>query len=662
MQHIIFKEADSYKAAILIKPSQLLETDLRRYYLTKLIAKGVSQDQIIALSVRTNPTGKVTATIAKEYLNKALKAIHNLGITTLFVCDSTYFKVLTKKAKTEPHYGYVVPCAIAGYEHMNIVLGVNYQAIYYNPKLQDSLDLGLATLANKMLGVYTPVGSSIIRTANYPESTHDIAIALAALHEHPVLTCDIETFSLDFWKAGIGTIAFAWNKNEGTAFTVDYKVIPDANTPGLTYANEIDNVHVKRLLREFFDTYEGIVIYHNGNFDIKILVYELWMYGDFFATEEMLQGIEVLTKNTEDTKLIAYLATNATVGNNLKLKSIAQAFAGNYAQEDITDIRLIARDSLLEYNLVDCLSTWYAFDKYYQTMCDEGQLEVYRNIMLPSISLILQMELTGMPLNMETVTKTEATLLRVQRGATDELTKSTVLQSFSHQLQKEEMVLKNLLLKVKVKPIEDFHHIQFNAKSNKHLRNLLYTYLGYDVVDVTKTGLPATGAKTLKKLLIKAKCKEHESIFNALIELAEVSILLNTFINAFKNKAVAKSNGRWYLHGNFNIGGTVSGRLSSSKPNMQNIPSTGTKYAKSIKECFSAPDGWIMVGADFSSLEDRISALTTKDPNKLKVYEGHTIYELIIDGACHHIRDDATICYEGKSYTGEEFYETYSTL
>jgi hypothetical protein len=59
------------------------------------------------------------------------------------------------------------------------------------------------------------------------------------------------------------------------------------------------------------------------------------------------------------------------------------------------------------------------------------------------------------------------------------------------------------------------------------------------------------------------------------------------------------------------------------------------------------------------SLEDMISALTTKDPNKLKVYIGHTVYELVIDGTSHHIRDDAVIDYDGKSYTGVEFYDKY---
>lgn len=94
---------------------------------------------------------------------------------------------------------------------------------------------------------------------------------------------------------------------------------------------------------------------------------------------------------------------------------------------------------------------------------------------------------------------------------------------------------------------------------------------------------------------------------------------------------------------------------------MQQIPSSKSPYAKPIKKCFKAAPGWLLIGLDFASLEDRISALTTKDPNKLKVYMGVSVYKVTINGIDHHIRDDDTITYDGKTYTGEEFYEAYSS-
>ena len=62
---------------------------------------------------------------------------------------------------------------------------------------------------------------------------------------------------------------------------------------------------------------------------------------------------------------------------------------------------------------------------------------------------------------------------------------------------------------------------------------------------------------------------------------------------------------------------------------MQQIPSTGSPYAKPVKKIFTAPKGYVFCGADQRSLEDRISALTTKDPNKISVYtdgyDGHCL-------------------------------------
>jgi DNA polymerase-1 len=126
----------------------------------------------------------------------------------------------------------------------------------------------------------------------------------------------------------------------------------------------------------------------------------------------------------------------------------------------------------------------------------------------------------------------------------------------------------------------------------------------------------------------KDKAKEVLGILKHLKALNEVDKIRSTFIPAFEQKTY-KHKDSWNLHGNFKLGGTVSGRLSSSAPNMMNLPSTGTVYAKQIKRCFKAPKGYLMVGADFSSLEDRISALLTKDPNKLSVYsegfDGHAL-------------------------------------
>lgn len=95
--------------------------------------------------------------------------------------------------------------------------------------------------------------------------------------------------------------------------------------------------------------------------------------------------------------------------------------------------------------------------------------------------------------------------------------------------------------------------------------------------------------------------------------------------------------------------------------NLQNLPS-GSRYGKLIKSCVEAPPGKLFVSSDFNGLEDRINTVLTKDPNKVKVFTGMRIFELNVNGTIHHIREDATINFDGKVFTGEEFYEAYCVL
>jgi DNA polymerase-1 len=285
-------------------------------------------------------------------------------------------------------------------------------------------------------------------------------------------------------------------------------------------------------------------------------------------------------------------------------------------------------------------------------MVQDKQEEVYKEIFLKSIPVILQMELTGMPLNISKVHSLQMKYARKLNNLSTAIQKFPLIQSFTKQLQQEEMVIKNLLLKEKVKPITDFADICFNPQSTKHLRKFLYETHRLPQKDYTKTGLPGTGNKTLQKLIIeliyqnnftkdeleanlstinqiqqkdknRGIALEITHILQHLIDRANLQIIQQNFIKAFISNSYNQSNlgTVHYLYGSFKLGGTVSGRMSSASPNLQNLPSTGTIYAKDIKSCFEAPSGWLMAGADFSSLEDRVSALTTKDKNKLAVYE-----------------------------------------
>ncbi|RLD78637.1 MAG: hypothetical protein DRJ15_11125, partial [Bacteroidetes bacterium] len=202
----------------------------------------------------------------------------------------------------------------------------------------------------------------------------------------------------------------------------------------------------------------------------------------------------------------------------------------------------------------------------------------------------------------------------------------------------------------------------FNPGSPKQMRMLMFEHLELPTQGKTPSGAFSTDGKTLNRLIVHPDVRGITPVVKLLENIAELhkaSKILEAFVPAFLNRTCIK-NGWHHLMGSFNLGGTVSGRLSSSGPNLTNIPSTGSDYAKMVKECFEPPKGWIFCGADFSSLEDRISALQTKDPNKIKIYAGTQLYTLTINGIIHHILEDDIIEYDGKQLTGKSFYDTYS--
>lgn len=625
MRHILFDETStSFPVAILVKRTSFNKQELLNNYVTPLGNLGVSAKDVIAFTLSYNDVGKAPAGHIKDYLVKLLPALDSLGVKYLYVADSSYFKVLAGQVKAEPHHGYVLPCKIKGYEHMHVVLGINYQALIYNPELQAKLDLGLKTLASHVAGAYQAPGTGIIHSALYPHGIQAIAYELNKLHQYPSLSCDIEAFSLRFNEAGIGTIAFAWDKHNGIAFACDYREHYNADI-GLRIGHQEANPEVRALLKEFFTAYKGELTFHKADYDLKAIIYALWMK-DLLDTEGLLNGLGIMCERLHDTKIIAYLATNSTAGNILGLKSLAHEFAGNWAVEDIKDIRKIPLDNLLQYNLVDCLSTNYVKEKYYPVMVADNQEELYTNLMMPSLKMLIQTELTGMPMSRAKIQEVKAELQVIQVTHLTLIQNSTVVKTVELLLQTSAMEAANAKLKVKQHPLEKFSGVGFNPNSGPQLQRLLYEQMGLPVLDLTDTKQPATGAETIEKLIHHTSEPAYKDLLSALIEYGKVTKILSTFIPAFEGAISKDDSDTVWLHGSFNLGGTVSGRLSSSEPNLQNIPAN-SQYAKLIKECFVGPTDWLFCGADFNSLEDMISALTTKDPNKLKVYE---------DGYCGH--------------------------
>jgi DNA polymerase-1 len=272
-------------------------------------------------------------------------------------------------------------------------------------------------------------------------------------------------------------------------------------------------------------------------------------------------------------------------------------------------------------------------DKYQPIMVADQQLDIYENIFKPAVADIIQMQLTGMPVNMERAIVVNGILTAEEKTAVDRIMASPIIQRFVYRLEEKHVEKRNAALKKKQIAMGDEPQ-EFNPNSDPQMRELLFNYLNLPVINLTDSKLPSTDGETIEALMNRVDDPEIKELLEAFQMYAIVNVLTTNFMPSILG-SVKGPDGWHYLFGNFNLGGTLSGRLSSSKPNLQNLPSTGKghpiklKYAKLIKSCFQAPPGWLFVGIDFSSLEDRISALTTKDPNKLKVYtdgyDGHSM-------------------------------------
>lgn len=650
MQFLRFSDSETFKVALLVKYSNFKEAEVREAYVRPLVERGITIDTIMAASLPYNSQGKIPVGYAKEYLKEILPLLASAGVDTLYVADAAYFKALTKAKKSEPNLGYVLPTEFEGLK-FNVILGINHHSITYNPNNESKLILSLDSLADFNKGKLVELGSDIIHYEYYPETLTEIRDTLNALKDRPELYADIEAFGLVKETAGIGTIAFAFNKHEGVAFCCDYEETPD----GEFKAKQIENHAVREMLKEFFTAYKGTIYWHGANYDIGVIIRTLWMKSvdDY---EGLLEGLEVMCPKNRwnDTRLIAVLALNSCSRNSYGLKDLAHSYAGNYAHEEIKDIRKADKKSLLKYNLIDTLCTAYVAETYHPIMVEENQNQLYPFFM-EAQKTIIHMELVGMPVNINKVAGLRGELQTII-DKNDAIISSHPAYSeatYVHRCRKAEAA--NKKLKKLRKTSDDFADEVLNLNSGSQLAMLLYEVIGLPIIETTETGAPATGGDVLENLKEITNNQEVKDLLTAIIERAGAIKILSTFVPAFE-KATPLNEHFAMLQGSFTLGGAVSGRMSSSKPNLQNLPSN-SDYGKAVKKCFQAPRGWLFTGADFNSLEDYISALTTKDPNKLKVYSGLKQYRITVNGKTQIINEESEVKYDGELLTGEALYE-----
>ncbi|MFH0830468.1 MAG: DNA polymerase I, partial [Parcubacteria group bacterium] len=205
--------------------------------------------------------------------------------------------------------------------------------------------------------------------------------------------------------------------------------------------------------------------------------------------------------------------------------------------------------------------------------------KIFTEIELPLISVLTDMEFRGVKVD----TKILATLAKQYKRRTEQIRK----QIYKHAKG------------------------EFNISSPQQLQQVLFTRLGIQTADIkrTKTGL-STAASELDKL------RGVHPIIDLISEYRELTKLTSTYLEALP-ELVEPGTGR--VHTSFNQTITATGRLSSSDPNLQNIP-VRTEVGNEIRKTFVAEPGSKLVSLDYSQIELRIAAHMTQDPGLIKAF------------------------------------------
>jgi DNA polymerase-1 len=147
----------------------------------------------------------------------------------------------------------------------------------------------------------------------------------------------------------------------------------------------------------------------------------------------------------------------------------------------------------------------------------------------------------------------------------------------------------------------------FNVNSTDQLRFILFDKLGLPVIKKTSTGKPSTDASVLKKI-------DHPLI-EALLEYRELEKLRSTYVDGYLPLVAA--DGR--IHTRFNQMAATTGRLSSDRPNLQNIP-VRSESGRTIRRAFVAGEGAQFLVADYSQIELRVLAHMSGDPFLIEAF------------------------------------------
>lgn len=279
-----------------------------------------------------------------------------------------------------------------------------------------------------------------------------------------------------------------------------------------------------------------------------------------------------------DVALAAYL-TDPSKNNDLDTN--AATYLGVYFDNSAnTQLSLLDEDMDTDTTGKYALVIYHLAEKLKKIIEDNNQHVLYYKVELPLIRVLANMQVTGVQVD------------------TQELIK------FGEFLQEKILFLE--------KVIYELAGEEFNINSPKQLGEILFEKLGLKGGKKTKTGY-STKADVLEKLA------PNNEIVQNVLEYRTYQKLKSTYCDGLSALVNPKTQ---RIHSVFHQMGTVTGRLSSSEPNLQNIP-TRTELGRELRKMFTARDGYVLIDADYSQIELRVLAHLAEDPIMTEAFKNN---------------------------------------
>ena len=292
-----------------------------------------------------------------------------------------------------------------------------------------------------------------------------------------------------------------------------------------------------------------------------------------------LRGIE------GDTMIASYLL-NPTKHNH-NLGEIAQEYLDrsvtNYKEVVGTGMKAVTFDQIglekaRDYSCEDADVTLQLSHLLFPKLKEDGFKELFDQVEMPLVMVLAKMEMNGVKIDLD------------------------LLQEYSKEIETQ--------LQQKMERIYGLAGEDFNINSSKQLGKILFDKLKLPVVKKTKTGT-STDVEVLTKLSL------HHDLPLEILSYRNLSKLKSTYVDALP-KLIHPKTGR--VHTSYNQTVTATGRLSSSDPNLQNIP-IRAEEGNRIRQAFIPEKGWLLVSADYSQIELRILAHLSQDETLIKAFQ-----------------------------------------